>query len=438
MELFLSLFYTALFIFLIHKMKFFEVVGLSRKTISIFFLIKILFGFGVWCVYTFYYIDRSANDVFKFFDDAAIMFSAIYHHPMHYVQMVLGINTDASYLVPYYKQMANWYKPWAAATFHNNRIIIQFNALVHLFSFGYYHVHTVFMCFLSLLGLTGIYKTFAPSLQNKIKELAFAVFLIPSVLFWGSGVLKEGIILFALGFFIFYAYQHLFLKRSVIGFIWVIFCAIILALTKIYVFAAIVPCFLALILIKKTGNKYVLVKFLGVHVLLLIIIMNVYRVNNEWDVLKSLKHKQWAFTEIAKRGNAGSLISTKQLEPTTISLIENTPEAIINTLFRPHLFEARSVFMLMSALENLLLLILILTSLVFFKKPEQKDLPLLYMSVFFVFSLALLIGLVNPVLGSIVRFRIPLLPFFAIIFILLLDKEKMIERIPFLKRVLKS
>src|ERR1019366_2576467 len=65
-------------------------------------------------------------DVFKFYDDAAIMFSAIHHHPMHYVQMVLGINTDASYLTPYYKQMWNWYKPWAAATYHNNRIIIQF------------------------------------------------------------------------------------------------------------------------------------------------------------------------------------------------------------------------------------------------------------------------------------------------------------------------
>lgn len=438
MEIFLSLFYTALFIFLIHKLNFFDAIGLSRKTISFFFLIKILFGLGVWCVYTFYYTDRSANDTFKFFDDAGIMFSAIYHHPMHYVQMVLGINTDASYLIPYYKQMANWYKPWEAATFHNNRIIIQFNAFVHLFSFGYYNVHTVFMCFLSLVGLTGIYKTFVLLLKNKSKELAFAVFLIPSVLFWGSGVLKEGIILFALGLFIFYSYHYLFSKRSLIGFVWIVFSAIILAFTKIYVFAAIMPCFLALILIKTTGNKYVFVKFLGVHFLLFIMAINVYRVNNEWDVLKSLKHKQWAFTEIAKRGNAGSLIATRTLQPNTIGLIENTPEAITNTLFRPHLFEAGSLFMFMSALENLLLILLIIASVVFFKKPHKEALPLLYLSIFFVFSLALLIGLVNPVLGSIVRFRIPLLPFLAIIFILLLDKEKMIKTIPFLKHVLKS
>lgn len=417
-------------------MKFFEVAGLSRKTISIFFLVKILFGLGVWCVYTFYYTNRSANDVFKFYDDATIMFSAIYQHPLHYIQMVLGINTDASYLVPYYKQMANWYKPWAAATYHNNRIIIQFNAFVHLFSFGYYNVHTVFMCFLSLIGLTGIYKTFVPLLKDKTKELAFAVFLIPSVLFWGSGVLKEGIIIFALGILIYYLYKNLFLKGSFGGLVIVVFFGIILAFTKIYVFVAILPSILALILVKKMGNKHIFIKFLGVHLLLFIITVNVYRINKEWDILDSLQHKQWSFTIIAKKVNAGSLISTTTLKPNTLGLIKNTPEAVINTLFRPHLFEAKSFFMLVSALENTCIIILILTSFIFLKKPDKESLPLFYTNIFFVFSLALMIGLVNPVLGSIVRFRIPLLSFFAIIFIMLLDKEKIIKRIPFLKHIL--
>ena len=360
------------------------------------------------------------------------MFSAIHHHPMHYVQMVLGINTDASYLTPYYKQMWNWYKPWAAATYHNNRIIIQFNALVYLFSFGYYNVHTVFMCFLSLIGLTGIYKTFFPLLKNKSKELAFAVFLIPSVLFWGSGVLKEGIILFALGMLIYNLYQFLFCKISSIGFFWIVFSATILALTKIYVFAAFFPSVLSLILLKITGNQYMFLKFAGVHLLIFILVVNMYRLNPNWDVMNVLQHKQWSFITMAKKGNAGSFISTKILEPNTVSLLKNAPEAIVNTLFRPHLFESKSLFMLMSALENMFLIILIFASFLFFKKPNKENLPLLYTSVFFVLTLSLLIGIVNPVLGSIVRFRIPLLPFYAIIFLLLLDKEKLIKRIPFI------
>ena len=168
MEIFLSFLYTFLFIYLIFKLNFFNLGGISQKTVSLFFVFKVLSGVAVWFVYTYYYTDRSSNDVFKFYDDALIMFDAIYTHPVHYFQMLLGINTDAEYLVPYYTKMANWYKPWPAATYHNNRIIIQFNAFVHLFSFGFYNVHTVFMCFLSLIGLTGIYKTFYPIMKKKM------------------------------------------------------------------------------------------------------------------------------------------------------------------------------------------------------------------------------------------------------------------------------
>ncbi len=422
MEIFLSLLYTALFIFLIHKMNFFDVKGLSRKTISVFFIIKILFGLSLWWV-------RFGNDMSVFFDDAAVMFNAIYHHPMHYVQMVLGINSEASYLEPYYKQMENWYrKPWIDATHHNNRIMIQFNAFVYLFSFGYYYVHTVFMCFLSLIGLTGIYKTFAPIMKNKIKELAFAVFLIPSVLFWGSGVLKEGIILFGLGMLIYNLYKFLFYKISFIGFFWIILCSIIIFFTKIYVFAAFIPSFISLILLKWTGNKYVFLKFFGVHLLLFFLAMNMYRISFKYNILDILKDKQWFLNLEAKKVNAHSIISIKRLQLNTVSLVENAPEAIVNTLFRPHLFESKTFFMFVSALENLFLIILALTSFVFFKKPDKESLPLLYTSVSFVLTLALLIGIVSPVLGSIVRFRIPLLPFFAIIFFALLDKEKMIKR----------
>jgi hypothetical protein len=352
---------------------------------------------------------------------------------LHYFQMVLGINTDAPYLVPYYQQMANWYKPWAAATYHNNRIIIQFNGLVYLFSFGYYHIHTIFMCFLSLIGLTGIYKTFSPLLKNKTRELAFAVFLIPSVLFWGSGIFKEGILLFSIGMLIYHLSRFLFNKPSWNGFGWIVFSSAILSLTKIYVFVAFLPSFLSLILLKWTGNRHLFLKFLGVHLAVFILAVNAYRLNPEWDILNAMQHKQWSFTSMAQKGNAGSLIATRRLKPTTISLIKNTPEAIVNTLFRPYLFESKSLFMVMSAVENVFLISLVLLSFVFFKKPGEESLPLLYTSIFFVTCLALLIGIVNPVLGTIVRFRIPLLPFFVIFFIALLDKEKMIKNLPFLK-----
>lgn len=433
MEVLLSLFYTLVFIYIIHKASFFETDGLSRNNITALFLLKIVFGLAIWLVYTHYYTDRKSNDVFRFYDDGGIMFSAIYHNPIHYLQMVLGINSDADYLVPYYKQMANWYKPWAAATYHNNRIIIRFNALVYLFSWGYYNVHTVFMCFTSLTGLMGIYKTVVPFLMDKKKELAVAVFLIPSVLFWGSGVLKEGIIICTIGMVLYFFTQLLYEKFTWVKMCFLLFFGLILAFTKIYVFAALIPSLLAMFWIKKTDNRFMLLKFISVHLVVFLLVVNANRIKPEWDILKSLEHKQWSFLVAATREKAGSLIYVNLLEPSISGVIKNTPDAIVNTLFRPYPHESKSLFMLLSSLENIVMLFLIVFSFLFFKKPEKSFLPLWYTSLFFVLTLALLIGLVNPVLGSIVRFRAPLLPFFAILFIALLDKPKLLEKFPDLK-----
>jgi len=432
LEFFLTLFYTLLFIFLIYKIKFFELQELSKRTISYIFLLKIGCGILLWIIYTYYYTDRNTSDIFKFYDDAKYIYHALPEHPLHYLQMVLGINADAEQLKPYYSQMHNWYRPWEGARFHDNKLIIQFNALVYLFSFGYYNVHTVFMCFLSLIGLTGIYKTFSPLVPDKRKELAATIFLVPSVLFWASGVLKEGIIIFALGMIIYHINKCLYGNVNRLRhFLFFLLSALLLFLAKMYVFVAIVPVIVSLVIVKLTGNKFIFLKFTGVHLLFFLIAVNLYRLNTEWDIMLFLHQKQMGFIQTAITERAGSYITIDYLKPNVISLFKNTPQAIFNSIFRPHLFESRSLFIIISALENLFLSILLITTIIFFKKPEKEVLPWLYACAFFVVVLSLLIGLLTPILGSIVRYRVPIVPFFTISLIVLLDKDKLKKRLFF-------
>jgi hypothetical protein len=347
--------------------------------------------------------------------------------------MVLGINTDADYLKPYYAEMHNWYRPWKGAKFHDNKLIIQFNALVYLFSFGYYNVHTVVMCFLSLVGLTGIYKTFSPLASDKTKELTFAIFMIPSVLFWGSGVLKEGIILFALGMSIYYLYKWLYGNKNILlNFLFFLLFAVLLFLSKMYVFIAIAPAIMSLIVIKITGDKHVFLKFVCVHLFFFIISVNLYRINMAWNIQFYLHQRQMGFIQTALVDRAGSYIDINYLKPNAMSLIKNMPQAILNTLFRPHLLESKSPFILISACENLCMFLVFIITIVFFKKPDKQLLPSLFACFFFVLVLSLLIGLVTPVLGSIVRYRVPILPFYLIGLLLLIDKDKLTKKFPFL------
>ena len=93
------------------------------------------------------------------------------------------------------------------------------------------------------------------------------------------------------------------------------------------------------------------------------------------------------------------------------------PEVLINVLFRPFITEVHSIFYLLAAVENLLLLILIVTMLFFFKKPNAYQLNFLFFGLFFTLILATLIGWTTPILGAVVRYKVPFLPFlFTLIF----------------------
>ena len=47
-----------------------------------------------------------------------------------------------------------------------------------------------------------------------------------------------------------------------------------------------------------------------------------------------------------------------------------------------------------------------------------------------------LIGLITPIMGAIVRYKVPGLPFLLIFLLLLLDKEKLAGKFPFFRKIL--
>ena len=138
MEIILCTAYTAFFIFLIYKMKFFEAEGLSKRAISFFFLLKVAAGIALWAIYTFYYTDRSTADIYKYFDDSKVLFDALNEKPVDFLKMLFGIANDSPYFdAHYYTVMNHWYKEFESNLFNDAHTVIRFNAFVRLFSLGY-------------------------------------------------------------------------------------------------------------------------------------------------------------------------------------------------------------------------------------------------------------------------------------------------------------
>jgi len=196
----LFLIYFCLIFFLIFKLKFFHLDGLKRGTPAVFFLLKILAAIALWAVYTFYYTDKNNSDIWKYFDDSKVMADALPDHPADYFKMLSGIGDhDPRIDMQYYHVMTHWYQQFDNNLLNDAHIIIRFNAFVRLFSMGNYFTHALLMCFFAFIGLCAIYKIIFPAVKEWKSTAAGIIFLLPSLIFWSSGVMKEGLMLLALG-----------------------------------------------------------------------------------------------------------------------------------------------------------------------------------------------------------------------------------------------
>jgi len=499
LEIFLVAAYASIFIYLISVMKFFECEGISRNAIKSVFILKVFFGIAMSLIYTYYYTDRSTADIYKYFDDSKVMFDALFTKPIDYFQMLFGIKNDTPYFDSYYNQMNNWYREYDSNLYNDSHTIIRFNVVVRLFSMGFYNVHTVFMCFLSLLGLTAIYKTFILVMKEKSLLLFGAVFLFPSVLFWGSGVLKEGLLFFSLGFLIYYAQKIIIGEWNIKNIFWILFSIALLALTKFYVAIAVIPALVANFWIKQTGNKKVLLKYITLYIIFFAIGLSftnslkvlvqkqkdfinlanggtylqritpektdtIYIASEFHDQLKLDKKSKSAsitgeinsckiwnngslgeetvfendtttnFRLLLDYGKTGSNIEIQKLEPNILSFLKATPKALYNTFFRPFFFESFSPFTLMAGFENLFILLLTLVAIIFADKKVFRE-KMFWLCVFFTLIIFALTGLITPVIGAIVRYKIAALPMLLIALLMIADKERIIKKFPLLKEL---
>lgn len=140
----------------------------------------------------------------------------------------------------------------------------------------------------------------------------------------------------------------------------------------------------------------------------------------------------WIYYDLKE---AGSHIDIPLLYPSYSSIVKNAPNAFFTTAFRPHFGDAKNPLMLMSAIENLLIGAFILVC-IFFAARRVPHYHLVFFCLSVAVGLFVLIGLTTPVLGSVVRYKVPAMPLLLIAFLLILDKEKLLRKFPVLRKIL--
>lgn len=422
MEIFLTAFYFALCCFLIAKLSFFKKTELPTYWFIAVFGIKVLTSFLITLIYTNYYTERVTADIFKYFDDSKILFDSIKTKPLDFFQLLVGLDFNTAYFQEtYYSKLEYWNRTYNANLLSDTHLIIRFNMFLRLFSFGFYQVHNVLINFLALLGLVALYKAFLPYFVT-VKKLFFLVLcFIPSFLFWGSGLLKEGLIIFALGFLLLHFF-NLFEEHTTLKSWCIVFAAsLIILFTKFNVIIGLVPSVLGYIIYKKIkilpAKSYLLavVSLLAFSFVLLFI-------SDTYNPFAIIINKQHDFIAAIHRFEAQSAFEQPPLT-SVVSVFMYMPQALINVLFRPFLWETYSVFTLISGLENVALFISFVFILIFRK--SKTDYPsIFYFCLLISLTSAIIIGLTTPIFGAIVRYKIFTLLFLMMAFLLFFDVEK--------------
>ncbi|HLO39346.1 MAG TPA: hypothetical protein VK173_12680, partial [Lacibacter sp.] len=236
-----------------------------------------------------------------------------------------------------------------------------------------------------------------------------STFLLPSFLFWSSGIHKDGLIFTYISLIVFVMYFGL--KKKRLGLKEILIVGLLLLLifpVRNHVVLACVPGLFAWWLAERYFKRK-WIAFALVTVLGTVVFFSAKYVHPKLDLPISIVLRNKDFIKLG--GN--SFLPQRKLEPTFTGFIQNAPQALNHTLVRPYVTEFLSPLYLVSALE--ILLIWIVVSVWFFR---YTDNPYKHSVVQFLFLvsmvLLLLTGYIVPQLGGIVRYRAIFFPFILV------------------------
>ena len=407
---------------LISKHSFFKNTPFSKCSLQLAFFLRMSSSLTVFYLYSEYYTVRAEADTFKYFDDSYYMSKAFWEHPVDFLQMLLGLDCNTAYFHNnYFNDMSNWVRSYDNGLLNDNRLVIRFNALIRIFSFGNYHVHALIFNLMAFVGSVSLGKVFYAVSKSKLKSY-FSVFLIPSVIFWSSGIFKESILLFALGLFLFHFYQVSKGKGSIKSSLILLFTLGILIVMKLYVFLAFLPACVCYFISRKHENP--LRVYLSGYCIFILLAMSLAAFAPQYSFIYLIVDKQRDFINLSQFFEVNSAFAMDYLEPTLWSLIKASPEAILNVFTKPWLGEVNSLLFIPPLCENVLLFVLLVLCFSWRKKISLDQAKFILFCFAFTFLVYLIIGLTTPITGALVRYKIPAVPFIWFSFLMILNTHK--------------
>lgn len=367
---------------------------------------KIICGLGIGWLYSNYY---SFGDTWAYFNEANKLVDIAYNDIGEYLNYLTTSSTDI-YTSIYFKQ------PRA----------LFFTKLVSVFSYITAKNYWLISCYFSLAAFSGLWllaRKLTALFPNNNFSVAFSLLFLPSAVFWSSGIIKESLSACMASLIVVQFLSWSFLKKATLKSI-IIFIVSVFFLweLKYYYAAGLLAVGFVILMTQYTTEKTSLIKYgykAAIPILLVLLItsfliIGLIRPNIGIDnLLHPIVINNQAFVE---NSSLGDYIQYNELKESWISIMKNTPLAIISGLFRPFVWEVNGVLKFIYSLENLLILGLVVLRL--FKLPKKlNNTEFIYAlgTSLFVLIMITFLALSTPNYGTLIRYKSIVLPFLVLL-----------------------
>jgi len=326
----------------------------------------------------------------------------------------------------------------------NNYMIIRITSVLSYLALHKYVILNLFFSMISFSGVWRLYRFFYDQYPHLHKQFAIAILYLPTFVFWSAGILKDPICTGAIGWITYSLYEIFYKKKNLVSNVVIILIfGYLLYVIKVYILISYVPFFFLYLLLKNvTLIKSRLLRITLVTGLIVLAITMFTTVMQQLagtlgayggeDIAKNISTYQRAYAE---QDNAASNFSLGvEFDGSTGSLLRIAPAAIIATLYRPFFWESKKLSTLLSSVESLFIMLFTLFVLykagpLMFLRSIMRD-PVILYCLLFAMLFALFVGATTANFGTLVRYKIPCLPFYIIALYLILDRSRKIKNSP--------
>jgi hypothetical protein len=268
------------------------------------------------------------------------------------------------------------------------------------------------------------------------RKLAYAsTFLVPSVIFWSSGITKEafvflGVTLLCHGAYAVSMRRFRYISTLAIG-------AVFVGVMKAYTLFPMAVAVGVWVLVSRSRGPdgYVRLRLLPMLMAATLVLGGVLlmgRIFPDFSLQQigaTAARQQTAWVE----GASSSDVEVGSSSESLATQVPFIPLALVNSLFRPFAFESRSLTAFAASVETTLLLVVVLFAAFRFRLRAVRRAilgsPLIAASLAFTLLFGMGVGLVTRNLGSLSRYRMPMIPFYVLAVLLLIRRLRVEHRV---------